>query len=137
MPRDNVVGQWAALYVSMNELGEIKMSRVTYQKIGSPEAFVVLFDPVNNRIGLRPAAKGTRNAYRAGVEGQHGGRVIRAFRMMQEFRIGLSETIRFHDAEIDEDGVLVLDLRTARVSTKALGYWRNRNHSKQQAASER
>ena len=33
-------------------------------------------------------------------------------------RISLPETIRFHDAEIDHDGILILDLRTARVSER-------------------
>ena len=121
-PRGDVFGQWAAFYVTMNRKGEIAMSRVTYERLGEPRAFLVLFDTVNNRIGLKPSTPSTRNAYPAGVQGRHGGRVVRAYRLMQEFGIDLPETVRFHDAEIDEDGVLILDLRTARVSARALGY---------------
>ncbi len=123
-PRGDVFGQWAALYVTMNPKGYITLSRTTYEKTGSPRAFVLLFDTVNNKIGLKPSALSMRNAYPAGVQGRHGGRVVRAYRLMQEFGIDLPETIRFHDAEIDEDGVLILDLRTARVSARALGYKR-------------
>src|SRR5580765_6097108 len=117
-PRGDVVGQWAALYVTMNPKGYISLSRITYERMGEPKAVVILFDTVNNRIGLKPAATSTRNAYPAGVQGRHGGKVVRAYRLMQEFGIDLPETIRFHDAEIDEDGVLILDLRTARISAR-------------------
>ena len=116
VPRDEIKGQWAALYVTMNRRGFIVMSRVTHQRLGEPKAFQLLFDAVNNRIGLKPAAQSTRNAYPVGPCGPHGGKVVRAYRLMQDFGISLPETIRFHDAEIDQDGVLVLDLRTARVT---------------------
>ena len=47
---------------------------------------------------------------------------------MQEFGIDLPETIHFKDAEINDDGIMILDLRTARVSARALGY--RRSHAK-------
>ena len=118
VPRDEVKGQWAALYVTMNQKGYIVMSRVTYQRLGEPNAFQLLFDATNNRIGLKPTALSTRNAYPVGPCGPHGGKIVRAYRLMQDFGISLPETIRFHDAEIDHDGVLVLDLRTARVTAR-------------------
>ena len=118
--RDAVKGQWAALYVTMNRKGFIVMSRVTYKRLGEPEAFQLLFDATNNRIGLKPTAASTRNAYPAGPCGPHGGKVVRAYRLMQDYGISLPETIRFHDAEIDGDGILILDLRTARVSERAV-----------------
>ena len=119
VPRDAVNGQWASLYVTMNRRGFIVMSRVTYQRLGEPKAFQVLFDATNNRIGLTPTALSTRNAYPAGPCGPNGGKVVRAYRLMQEHGILLPETIRFHDAHIDHDGILILDLRTARVSERA------------------
>ena len=56
VPRDAVKGQWAALYVTRNRRGYIVMSRVTHERLGGPKAFQLLFDAVNNRIGLKPAA---------------------------------------------------------------------------------
>lgn len=120
-PRNDVQGQWAAFYVTMNPKGYVVMSRVTYQRLGEPKAFLLLFDTVNNRIGLKPTALGIRNAYPVAKSGGHGGRLVRAYRLMQEFGIDLPQTVRFHDAEIDQDGILILDLRTARVSTRAAG----------------
>lgn len=119
-PRDGVRGQWAAFYVTMNPRGYIVFSRVTYEKLGEPKAFLLLFDAVNNRIGLKPTALGIKNAYPVAKCGRHGGRLVRAFRLMQEFGIDLPETLRFHDTEIDHDGILILDLRTASISTRSV-----------------
>lgn len=120
-PRGDVVPHWSGMYVTMNPLGRIALNRMAYERVGSPSAFLLLFDKVNNRIGLKPTARGIRNAYPVAVSGRHGGRVIRAYRLTQEFGIDLPQTVQFDDAEIDQDGVLILDLRTARVSPRVRG----------------
>ncbi|MGH9945683.1 MAG: hypothetical protein ACRD6X_00610 [Pyrinomonadaceae bacterium] len=119
--RGDVGGQWAALYVTMNPRGFIVMNRKTYEKMSEPQAMNLLFDPVNNRIGLKPTVPTMRDAFPVAKQGRHGGRLIRAFRLMQEYGIDIKETIRFHDAEIDDDGILILDLRTARISSRSVG----------------
>jgi len=118
-PRGDVKGQWAAFYVTMNPQGHVVMSRITYERLGEPKAFTLLFDKVNNQIGLKPTHAQDRNAYPVGPSGRYGGKLVRAYRLMQEFGISLPETIRFHNAEVDNDGILILDLRTARVSSRA------------------
>ena len=53
IPRDDTPSNAAAPYsVSMNTRGDIVMSRRTWQNMGEPEAFKLLFDPPNSRIGL-------------------------------------------------------------------------------------
>jgi len=126
IPRDNVKGQWAALYVTLNRKGNIVMSRVSHQRLGEPKAFLVLYDPVNNRIGLKPTVPSMRNAYPASPSGSRGGKMVRAFRLLQEAGIVIPDTLQFHDPEIDQDGILILDLRTARVSARAANHFRNR-----------
>jgi hypothetical protein len=118
-PRGKEVGQWVAPYVTMNRKGYIVMSRPTHEKTGEPKAYVLYFDGVNNRIVMKPAALATRNAYPAGPSGRHGGKVVRAYRLMQEFGIEIDETLQFDGIEIDEDGMMTLDLRSAKVSTRA------------------
>ncbi len=110
----------------MNPKGEIVMSRVTYERLGGPAAFHILFDEANNRIGLKPTVLAMKDAYAACKTGSHGGRAVSAYRLTQDYNIRLLETIRFHDAEIDYDGILILDLRTARISQRALKHPRNR-----------
>jgi hypothetical protein len=115
------------MYVSMNPKGDIRMSRVTYERLGEPAGFVILFDGNNNWIGLKPAALATRNAYSPRKEGRYGAKVVRGYRTMQEFGIHLKETIRFVDAVIDQDGILILDLRTAKIDPRVSNHKQNRD----------
>ena len=111
-PRGDAAGRWAAPYVTMNAGGKIVISRHTHERMSEPEAYMLLFDRQNNTIGLDPAARATPDAYPAAPNGRHGGRQIRAYRLLRRFDIPISDTIRFRP-EIDDDGVLILDLRTA------------------------
>ena len=119
--------QYAGIYVTMNSKGHIMMSRATYQMLDEPKAFVIFFDKINNRIGLKPATLATRNAYRVCRSGRSGGKVVHGHRLTRIYRIDLPQTVRFYDADIDEDGILVLDLRTAKISPRAANHYRNRD----------
>ena len=117
-PKDDKVGQWSAIYVTMNPKGHIVMNRRAYEAVGSPEAFLLMYDTLNDRIGLKPAAANAPDAYRACPSGRHGGKLVRAFRLMQENGLDIPETVQFHDAAVDND-VLILDRRIAKVSPRA------------------
>ncbi len=132
LPKGDIAGQWAGIYVTMNPKGRIVMSRWTYSRLGGPKAFNVLFDAVNNVIGLKPTHLAARNAYKACVTGPTGGRALFAYRLVTEYSIHLPDTIRFHDPEIDQDGVLVLDLRTAKISERS---WKVTGRRKQVVAA--
>jgi len=119
LPRGDVAAHVSGVYVTINKLGTIAMNRVAYQRMGEPAAFLVMFDRVNNRIALKPTGATMKNAYPARKYGRRGGRVVRAFRIFSEFGVVIRETVEFKDAEIDQDGQLILDLRTARVSARA------------------
>ena len=60
--RGDVQPQYSGIRVTMNREGTIAMSRVTYEMMGGPKAFLLLYDKANNRIGLKPAALTTANA---------------------------------------------------------------------------
>jgi hypothetical protein len=126
-PRGDVMPQYAGLYVTMNPTGDIVMSRVTYQMLGEPKAFLLLFDRTNRRIGLKPTGLHIRNAYPVCVGTRAGGKKLHGHRLTRQYQIDLPQTVLFHDARIDEDGILVLDLRTARISPRSAGHHRNRN----------
>ena len=68
------------------------------------------------------------------VSNRAGGKKVHGHRLTREYQIDLPQTVRFYDARIDEDGVLVLDLRTARISPRSAGHHRNRD--KDQKRSE-
>lgn len=119
LPRGDLHPAHTRVYVTLNKQGAIAMNRVTYRRMDEPAAFLVMFDRVNNRIALKPTGAMMKNAYPARKYGRRGGRVVRAFRLLTEFGVVIKDTVEFTDAEIDPDGQLILDLRSARVSPRA------------------
>ena len=110
VPRGDRRAQWAGMYVTMNRKGMIVLNRAAHERAGGFEAFLLLYDPANNTIGLKPSTPMTRNAYR----------------LLAEWGVVVQETLEFPDAEIDLDGILVLNLRTAKVSNRALNHPRRK-----------
>jgi len=118
--RGDVMPQFAGIYATMNREGKIVISRITHEMLGAPAAFLLLYDKANSRIDLKPAALHTRNAYPARVTNRSGAKKIHGHRLLREQRIILPHTLQFDEADIDEDGTLILDLRTATPSRRAL-----------------
>ena len=118
-PQDGLAPQALADYLSINPKGQIIFGAALYQRLGSPAAFVLLYDPQTHRIGLRPADVSTRNACEVKRSGKHGGRIVRGFRLIHEFRIEIAEPLEFTSLRLDDEGVLILDLRTARPSVRS------------------
>jgi hypothetical protein len=119
--------QWSGLYVTMNSKGTIVLNRAAHEQVGGPEAFHLLYDAANNTIGLKPTLPALKNAYPANKSGRHGGRKISAYRLIAECSLRIDETLEFPDAEIDLDGILLLNLRTAKISQRALNHPSRRN----------
>jgi len=103
----------------MNRKGEIVLNGTAYRRMGEPAAFLLMYNQPNSLIALKPTAASMKNAYPVAKYGRRNGRVIRAFRLLNDYNIKLPDTVEFRDTEIDQDGVLILDLRTARVSPRA------------------
>lgn len=119
LPRGDVAPHWSGIYVTMNKQGSITISRVTHERLGSPAAYLIKFDAVNQRLALEPATLDKPNAYPARVIGRSGSKVIRAHRIITQWAIRPPDTIEFTRPKIDLDGQLIIDLRTARISSKA------------------
>ena len=129
IPRDNKRPQWAGLYVTMNRMGVIVLNRAAHERLGKAEAFHLLYDAANNVIGLKPTMPAMKNAYPVMVSGKHGGRKIAAYRLMIECSLQIDETLEFTDAEIDTDDILILNLRTAKISNRALNHPKRKEKS--------
>lgn len=125
LPRGDVAPHWSGLYVTMTKRGSITISRVTHERLGSPTAFVIKLDGINQRLALEPSKVGAPNAYPCRVIGRRGAKVIRAYRLLTEFGIRPTDTIEFQRPKIDADGQLILDLRTIVISPKAWSQCRN------------
>jgi len=118
--RDVKAGRWATMYASLSPKGVIALSRRTWEATGSPLAYLVMFDEATQRIGLKPAAAGTKNAYPAVKQGGAACRRINAFRLMAEQRLKLQYGLRFTDTEIDAEGVHTFNLQSAAVNKSSI-----------------
>ncbi len=128
LPRGDVAAHWSGLYVTLNRTGSIVMSRVTHERLGSPEAFLLMFDQFNRRLGLKPVGMEERNAYPARQYGRRGAKIVRAYRLLTEFALRPPDTLEFVSPEIDRDGNLILHLDKIRVSPKAHSQCRKVNN---------
>jgi hypothetical protein len=136
-PRGDSRTQWSGLYVTLNGKGVIVMGRIAYERLGAPKAFLLLYDAANHTVGLKPSTPLTRNSYPVGVYGRHGGRRINAYRLLKEHAIIVNETVEFRDAEIDDDGILVLNMRTAVISNRALRHPTKRKSNAENVSPQR
>ena len=130
--RDGKKGKWALPYVSLSPDGEIRVTRVAWERSGSPEAYLVMFDDRNQRIGLKGTVLGAKNAYKTYKSGTAGSRTLSCNRMLVEHGIKLEHGIRFTDIEIQQDGFIILDLRTA--VTNSLSVTRQHRESQRHAS---
>ena len=129
IPRDGKRAQWAGIYVTLNKKGTLVMNRSAHEQMDSPAAFLIFYDAANNAVGLKPTGKGIKNAYPATKSGRHGGRKIAAYRLLVECSLLIEETLEFPDAEIDTNGLLILNLRTAKISNRALNHRTRKRNS--------
>ena len=111
--RDGKMGKWAVPYVTLSPVGDILITRVTWERSGSPEAYLIMFDDRNQRIGLKGTVLGAKNGYKAYKTGNAGSKRLICRRLLIEHGIRLEHGIRFTDIEIQHDGFIILDLRTA------------------------
>ena len=91
------------MYVTLNEKGEIMIGATAAERFGPHERAVLLYDRWNGLVGVAPA------------NGRH--RVIRAGRFFRYYGIVMPRTMACQ-AEIDDEGVLVLDLKATRAVRK-------------------
>src|SRR5438067_5420980 len=118
LPRGDAA-RWSGMYVTLNPVGKIALSRTTHERFGAPAAVLILYDPMTSRLALRPVEPNEQHAYPIRKYGPSGGRIIRAYRLLTEFGIQPQETIEFQQPKIDGDGQLILDLKSIRVSPRA------------------
>ena|SRR5664279_4838288 len=109
------------LHVTLSKKGEILIGANAFERLGKPDAAVLLFDKVNSTIGVLPADRKAGNAYPllAKPKGRH--RIIRANKYCRHYGIRVDRTIAFNTPEIDDEGVLVLKLKTTTVIGKPPG----------------
>lgn len=106
------------LRVTLSRKGEIMIGARAVARLGEPDWVVLMFDRANSLIGMRPSHRHEKNAYPTvhKMNGRH--RVVRANKFCRHYGIKFERTRAFVRANIDEDGVLVLDLKETKSAGK-------------------
>lgn len=84
-------------------------------KLGNPEAVRLLFDKVNSLIGIDPAPASLPNAFPLKSKLGTKSRQIIATTFCKHYGIKVDNTTAFINTEIDENGVLRLDLKATTI----------------------
>jgi hypothetical protein len=99
------------LLVTLNPKGGFVVTLPTYQKMKQPEAVVLLYDRETLTIGVRPSRLEVPHAIRVHKRHERYSRVFRSFRFLEKHRIAIPHSVQFPTATIDDEGVLILNLR--------------------------
>lgn len=107
--------------VTLGLKGTFYLNGIAYEALGAPAAVEMLYDGNRRIIGLRPVDIKKRNAFAIKRHGKHGHyKRICAAAFCTHYRIPSRETLLFEGVDLDNDGVLLLDLgQTIRVGRGA------------------
>lgn len=100
------------VHVSINRKGVMFVNGNAYQKLGKPEAVVLLFDRKEKIIGLNPAPTSVKGAFRLKDHSKGRHRIINAAPFCRKFGIRIDATSAFVQPRLDSDGILLLDLKS-------------------------
>ena len=98
------------LHVTLSKKGEIVIGVTAFEKLGKPEMAVLLFDRINALVGVQPTNRHAPNGYPLKSKSGCKHRTIRANRFCRHHNIKVERTISFNNAQIDEEGILILNL---------------------------
>ena len=100
------------VHVTLNRKNIFCLNAKVFEMLGEPEAVVLMFDKKEKVIGLRPARLNSTGTFRVqalGTSPTH--KIIRAAPFCRAFNIRMDCTTAFLQPRLDDDGVLLLDLR--------------------------
>lgn len=98
------------IHITMNKGGIIYINGNAYRMMGRPEAVHFFFNRKNNKIALRPAHARLKDVFQ--VKEKNHGYLIHASPFCINFGIRLDSTEKFVNPEVDNEGILHLDLST-------------------------
>ncbi len=99
------------LRVTLGQKGTFYLNGIAFEVLGSPPAVEMLYDSNGRVIGLKPTDGRKRNAFVIKHHGKSGNyKRISAAAFCTHFRIRTQETVLFEGVDLDNDGVMLLDL---------------------------
>jgi len=99
------------LYATINPRGDFVINRKTFIAMNEPQAVVLLYDKSTRTIGVKRSRLDVPNAILVHTRHSRYNRVFRSKKFLEKHGIQLKQTVQFPTAEIDTDGVLILNLK--------------------------
>lgn len=98
--------------------GPLSLNKAAYELIGEPDAFELLYDKENERIGFRPVPITSPKAFPVRAQGANSATLVVAGQSFTK-HYGIDTTVaRRYPAQV-VDGVLVLDLKGESVDVSS------------------
>jgi len=116
------ISEKSEIYASINERNVVLINSAAFRALKAPEAVELCFDRANGVIGLRGVSKDAENAFpvKPKLKSHY---VISISPFCKHFNIRVAGTMKFPEAELDENGLLILELtKTLRVSRTSRWY---------------
>ena len=106
------------LSVSIDRRGTISFNTFTHKSLGSPEAVTLMFEEEDSVIGITAGNPRDPEAFAVKRSTGRSTCVVRAAPFCRDMGIKLARTEGFDRPEIDEDGILCLDLKVTHDLTR-------------------
>ena len=105
--------------VTINKKNTLTFNRFTAKLLGNAEAVILLFDKTESIIGVVPSNLRDRHAFPLKPKGGGLNLVVHTAPFCRHFGIVIDQTEKFDEADLDNEGILRLDLRkTHNVSNR-------------------
>ncbi len=98
------------IHITMNQRGLVYMNGNCHRLLGRPEAVKLFFNRAKDRIAIKPVNARLGEAFPLRQKGEYC--LLQASTFCRHFGIRLSATEKFVNPEIDNEGILHLDLST-------------------------
>ena len=106
------------IHVTINSQGKIFFNKKALEALGSPDGVALMFDSRQKVIGVRASPYNRRETYLLRKHPNHAGRKISAMNFCRRFKVRPDGTYAFTTADVNNEGVLVLDLNEVHSVSK-------------------
>ena len=104
-----VIATQDRMHITINERGDIFLNTNAYRALGSPTSVMLYYNRDKDAIAVEPANVHVAQSFP--VKQKHSGWIIHASPFCRHFGIQVSGTESFVHPEINDAGILLLDLR--------------------------
>jgi len=101
-------------FVTIQRKGPLSLNRAAHEAIGAPKTAELLFDRESRKIGVKPVEPTSPRGFPVRPQGKNGSTFMIAGQSFTKY-YGIDTTVARRYAAVEEDGILVIDLKADSV----------------------